>query len=152
MDDAGKLLLRLGWRKMPVAMKAFLTGLVFFALAGVSCQQEKDWFVAPRLCPIERIYVDTRPGFTHVGERKRFSVVPRFREIGRCVYEDSSPENVTWSVSDPASVSISNARDLTWGEATCLRAADGVMIRAEIPGGISASFPMDCLAREHKEP
>lgn len=133
-------------------MKAFLTGLAFFCLAGVNCQQEQDWLVAPRLCPIERIYVDTHPGFTHVGETKSFSVVPRFREIGRCVYADGSPENVMWTVSDPGSVSIGNARDLNWGVATCLRAANGVIIRAEIPGGLSASLSMDCLPRERGEP
>jgi hypothetical protein len=46
----------------------------------------------------------------------------------------SSLHDVTWSVSDPANVSISNTHDATFGTATCLAAApDAVTVTAGLP-------------------
>jgi len=56
-----------------------------------------------------------------------------------CVASQSNLTNVTWSVSDPADVSISNAGDPTYGTATCLHATPGaVTVTATLPSDLNS--------------
>jgi len=53
-----------------------------------------------------------------------------------CVAPHSNLLNVTWSVSDMTNVNISNAKDGTFGTATCIGATSGpVTITATLPAG-----------------
>jgi len=47
--------------------------------------------------------------------------------------------NVSWSVSDTTNVSISNAKDITFGTATCLGRTSGpVVVTATLPASASS--------------
>ncbi|MGZ4787687.1 MAG: hypothetical protein ACXVZX_04150 [Terriglobales bacterium] len=61
-----------------------------------------------------------------------------------CFSTQSNLTNVTWSVSDTENVRISNAKDQTYGVATCLQSTSGpVTVTATLPSdlnnGVTAS-------------
>jgi len=57
---------------------------------------------------------------------------------GGCSAAASNLNNVTWSVSDPTDVSISNSPDNTFGTATCINATAGpVTITATLPASLN---------------
>jgi hypothetical protein len=61
-----------------------------------------------------------------------------------CFAAQSNLMNVVWSVSDPKNVSISNAKDQTYGVATCLGATSGAVtvtatLMADTNSGVDSS-------------
>ena len=55
-----------------------------------------------------------------------------------CVAAQSNLMNVTWSVSDAPNVTISNAKDTTFGVATCVNASNGpVTVTATLPSDLN---------------
>ena len=55
-----------------------------------------------------------------------------------CVATQSSLMNVTWSASDSQNVTISNAKDATFGTATCVHATNGpVTVTATLPSDLN---------------
>lgn len=63
-----------------------------------------------------------------------------------CVAPMSTLVNVTWSVSDPTNVKISNARDATFGTATCLGPTSHATVTATLPASENDGQPLTATA------
>ena len=85
------------------------------------------------------------------GNAQQFLAIGEF--AGSCAVPAVFPpmQDVTWSVSDTAHVTISNTRDITFGTATCLNATSGpVDVTATLPANknfgrtVSATGKLTC--------
>lgn len=63
-----------------------------------------------------------------------------------CAAPMSTLVNVTWSVSDPTNVKISNAKDTTFGTATCLGPTSRATVTATLPASEKDGQPLTATA------
>jgi len=117
-----------------------ITVLFVFAIVLVSCG------TAGTKCHFSSLNVSasgpTTADHTAVppGNKVHFSAFGMSQQ-SECGSTQANLTNVTWSVSDTANVSISNTQDITFGDATCLKATSGpITVTATLPSDLNNGF------------